>query len=138
MFFSPADLILNNDGSVYHLHLRPEHIAQNIITVGDPDRVAMVSNFFDSIEFKTQKREFITHTGFYKNKRLTVISTGIGTDNIEIVIYFPDIKNSILLNVACANEGRVSYKIRDFETERLKNILAESYETALQLYKEQH
>ncbi|TAE02979.1 MAG: phosphorylase [Bacteroidetes bacterium] len=86
MHFSPADLILNQDGSVYHLHLRPEHIAQNIITVGDPDRVAMVSSFFDSIEFKTQKREFVTHTGLYKNKRLTVISTGIGTDNIEIVM----------------------------------------------------
>lgn len=86
MYFSPADLILNQDGSVYHLHLRPEHIAQNIITVGDPDRVAMVSSFFDSIEFKTQKREFVTHTGLYKNKRLTVISTGIGTDNIEIVM----------------------------------------------------
>lgn len=86
MHFSPADLILNQDGSVYHLHLRPENIAQNIITVGDPDRVAMVSSFFDSIEFKTQKREFITHTGFYKKKRLTVLSTGMGTDNIEIVM----------------------------------------------------
>lgn len=80
-----SELILNPDGSVYHLHLRPQDIATTIITVGDPDRVSAVSKHFDQIEFKTQKREFVTHTGYIGNKRLSVISTGIGTDNIDIV-----------------------------------------------------
>lgn len=79
-----SELIINPDGSIYHLHLRPEHIADTIITVGDPDRVDMVSKYFDRIEHKIQKREFITHTGYIGNKRITVISTGIGTDNIDI------------------------------------------------------
>lgn len=80
-----SELILNNDGSPYHINLLPEDIANTIINVGDPDRVLMVSSFFDKIEVKKQKREFVTHTGIYKGKRLTVISTGIGTDNIDIV-----------------------------------------------------
>ncbi len=80
-----SELILNHDGSLYHINLLPEDIAHTIITVGDPDRVAVVSKFFDRIELKKQKREFITHTGYYNNKRITVISTGIGTDNIDIV-----------------------------------------------------
>ena len=80
-----SELILNDDGSIYHLHLRPEHIADNIIIVGDQDRVKEVSKHFDSIEFTASKREFVTHTGFIGDKRLTVISTGIGTDNIDIV-----------------------------------------------------
>jgi uridine phosphorylase len=84
--FSPSELILNEDGSIYHLHLRPEHIADTIITVGDQDRVGQVSKYFDEIEFTTQKREFVTHTGRLGNKRLTVLSTGIGTDNIDIVL----------------------------------------------------
>jgi uridine phosphorylase len=83
--FSESELILNADGSIYHLHLKPENIAETIITVGDPDRVTEVSKHFDKIEFSTQKREFVTHTGYIGNKRLTVISTGIGTDNIDIV-----------------------------------------------------
>lgn len=83
--FQPSELILNPDGSVYHLHLLPEHVADIIITVGDPDRVEMVSKYFDTIEFKNQKREFITHTGTINGKSITVISTGIGTDNIDIV-----------------------------------------------------
>ncbi|NNF01384.1 MAG: nucleoside phosphorylase [Bacteroidia bacterium] len=81
-----SELILNADGSIYHLHLLPEDIADTIILVGDPDRVKRVSCHFDSIEVKKQKREFITHTGYLNNKRLTVISTGIGTDNIDIVL----------------------------------------------------
>jgi len=81
---SEADLILNPDGSVYHLSLLPKHLGDTIITVGDPSRVYMVSENFDDIEFEINKREFITHTGTYKGKRVTVISTGIGTDNIEI------------------------------------------------------
>lgn len=81
----PSELILNSDNSVYHLNLLPHELAGTVINVGDPDRVALVSKFFDTIEFKKQKREFITHTGYYKGKRITVLSTGIGTDNIDIV-----------------------------------------------------
>ena len=81
-----SELILNADGSIYHLHLQPEQIASTIITVGDPDRVGKVSKFFDRIEHKVHKREFFTHTGFIGQKRITVISTGIGTDNIDIVL----------------------------------------------------
>jgi len=81
---SETDLILNPDGSVYHLNLLPKHISESIITVGDPGRVYLVSQFFDEVEFEMNKREFITHIGKYKGKRITVISTGIGTDNVEI------------------------------------------------------
>ena len=80
-----SELILNSDNSVYHLNLLPHDISDTVINVGDPDRVKMVSAFFDSIEVKKQKREFVTHTGIYKGKRITVLSTGIGTDNIDIV-----------------------------------------------------
>lgn len=82
---SETDLILNADGSIYHLNLLPGDLATTIITVGDPDRVAQVSRYFDSIELKKQKREFVTHTGYLNNKRISVISTGISTDNIDIV-----------------------------------------------------
>ncbi len=81
---SETDLILNPDGSVYHLNLLPKHISETIITVGDPSRVYQVSEYFDEVEFEMNKREFITHVGKYKGKKITVISTGIGTDNIEI------------------------------------------------------
>jgi uridine phosphorylase len=83
---SETDLILNPDGSVYHLSLLPKNISDTIITVGDPNRVYRVSEFFDDIEFEMNKREFITQTGTYKGKRITVISTGIGTDNVEICL----------------------------------------------------
>lgn len=81
-----SELILNADQSIYHLNLRPEHIADTIITVGDPERVPRISRYFDRIEFAIAKREFVTHTGYYRGKRLTVMSTGMGTDNIEIVM----------------------------------------------------
>lgn len=81
-----SELILNPDGSIYHLNLRPEHLAQTVITVGDQDRVEQVTQHFDDLEFKIQKREFHTQTGTYKGHRITVISTGIGTDNIDIVL----------------------------------------------------
>ncbi|TYB76334.1 nucleoside phosphorylase [Bizionia myxarmorum] len=81
-----SELILNPDGSVYHLNLKPENIATTIIFVGDQDRVEKITKHFDSIEFSTQKREFKTQTGLYKGKRLSVISTGIGPDNIDIVV----------------------------------------------------
>ena len=81
-----SELILNPDGSVYHLSLLPENIAHEIIFVGDQNRVEKITKVFDSIEFSQQKREFKTQTGIYKGKRITVISTGIGPDNIDIVM----------------------------------------------------
>jgi len=81
-----SELILNPDGSIYHLHLLPDHISDTILTVGDPARVAQVSRHFDSIDFEMTNREFVTHVGYYRGKRLTVISTGIGTDNVDIVL----------------------------------------------------
>ena len=86
MKIKSSELILNPDGSVYHLNLRPEHLAENIIFVGDQNRVDRISRHFDTLEFSTQKREFKTHTGTYKGKRFSVISTGIGPDNIDIVV----------------------------------------------------
>ena len=80
-----SELILNPDGSVYHLNLKPENIAHTIIVVGDQNRVEKITQLFDSIEFSTQKREFKTQTGMYKGKRISVLSTGIGPDNIDIV-----------------------------------------------------
>lgn len=81
-----SELILNPDGSVYHLNLKPEHIAKDIIFVGDQNRVEKITKHFDKIEFSQQKREFKTQTGYYKGKRITVISSGIGPDNIDIVM----------------------------------------------------
>ena len=81
-----SQLVFNNEGAIYHLNLFPEMLADNIILVGDPDRVAMVSQHFDTIEYKRQNRELVTHTGTYKGKRITALSTGMGTDNIDIVI----------------------------------------------------
>ena len=81
-----SELIINDRGAVYHVNCRPEEIAETIITVGDPDRVKEVSKYFDKIEFKNQHREFVTHTGYIGNKRLSVTSTGIGPDNIDIVL----------------------------------------------------
>ena len=106
-----TELILNNDGSVYHLNLLPEDIAHTIINVGDPDRVKMVSGFFDSIELKKQKREFITHTGTYKGKRITVISTGIGTDNIDIVYNELDALVNIDLKTRMVKEKKTSLNL---------------------------
>ena len=81
-----SELILNPDGSVYHLNLKPEHIAHDIIFVGDQNRVEKITQFFDTIEYSTQKREFKTQTGYFKGKKMTVMSTGIGPDNIDIVM----------------------------------------------------
>ena len=106
MAIASSELILNPDGSIYHLNLRPEDIASTIITVGDQDRVAKVSQYFDKIFIKKRHREFLTHTGELNGKRLTVISTGIGTDNIDIVLNELD----ALVNV-------------DFETKTVKKQL---------------
>jgi uridine phosphorylase len=92
---SETELILNADGSIYHLHLKPEHIAPLIIFVGDPERVGEVSKHFDSIEHRAAHREFVTHIGTLRGQRLMVISTGIGTDNIDIVMNELDILANI-------------------------------------------
>ncbi|MCB0511820.1 MAG: phosphorylase, partial [Bacteroidetes bacterium] len=86
MKIAESELILNKDGSVYHLTLLPEDIADTIITVGDPERVPMVTKYFDKIEIQKSNREFVTHTGYLGNKKVSVIATGIGTDNIDIVL----------------------------------------------------
>lgn len=101
-----SELILNPDGSIYHLNLLPSDLADTVIFVGDPERVALVSQYFDSIEIKKGKREFITHTGMLRDKRISVVSTGIGTDNIDIVLNEID----ALVNI-------------DFETKTLKDDL---------------
>ena len=85
-YYAPSELIINEDGSVFHLHLRPEQLAHKIILVGDPGRVDMVASHFDTVECDIINREFHTITGTYKEKRITVLSTGIGCDNIDIVI----------------------------------------------------
>lgn len=102
-----SELIINNRGAVYHLNLRPEELASDIITVGDPDRVAEVSKHFDKTDGKYQHREFVTHTGWVGNKRISVVSTGIGTDNIDIVLNELD----ALVNI-------------DFETRTIKQQLS--------------
>jgi uridine phosphorylase len=81
-----SELIINADGSIFHLHLKPEQIADNIILVGDPGRVELIGKLLTDIEFQVQNREFVSTTGKYNNKRITVVSTGIGTDNIDIVV----------------------------------------------------
>ena len=86
MSIKNSELILNPDGSIYHLHLKPSDVAKTIIFVGDQERVGEVTKYFDSIDFEVQNREFKTQTGTYKGKRLSVISTGIGSDNIDIVL----------------------------------------------------
>jgi uridine phosphorylase len=101
-----SELILNNRGAIYHLDIRPEELATTIITVGDPDRVKTVSKYFDRLETKSQHREFVTHTGYIGRKRISVISTGIGTDNIDIVMNELD----ALVNI-------------DFETRLIKDAL---------------
>ena len=83
---APSELIVNSDGSVFHLHLRPEQLARTVILVGDPGRVEQVASRFDRIEHRAANREFVTATGYYAGKRMTVLSTGIGTDNIDIVV----------------------------------------------------
>lgn len=111
MSIKASELILNPDGSVYHLNLKPENIAQTIILVGDQDRVDKVSKHFDTIEFKTQKREFKTHTGTLKGKRISVISTGIGPDNIDIVLNELDALVNIDLETRSPKEELTSLNI---------------------------
>ena len=81
-----SELIINADGSIFHLHLKPEQIADNIILVGDPGRVELISKLLINIEFVVHNREFVSTTGIFNNQRITIVSTGIGTDNIDIVV----------------------------------------------------
>ena len=111
MTIQSSELILNPDGSIYHLNLRPEHISNDFIFVGDPDRVDKVTKHFDSIEFTTQRREFKTTTGTYKGKRLSVISTGIGPDNIDIVLNELDALVNIDLEKRTIKEEHTSLNI---------------------------
>ena len=106
-----SELILNPDGSVYHLNLKPENIAHDIIFVGDQNRVEKITQFFDSVEFSTQKREFKTQTGIFKGKRITVMSTGIGPDNIDIVINELDALVNIDLETRKPKENLTSLNI---------------------------
>jgi uridine phosphorylase len=108
---SVSELILNNDGSIYHLKLKPEDIATTVITVGDPERVETVSNKFDNIRLKRTCREFVTHTGSYKGKEITVISTGIGTDNVDIVLNELDALVNIDLEKRAIKENHTSLDI---------------------------
>lgn len=104
MKFEESELVINQDGSIFHLHLFPEDIADDIILVGDPGRVETVASFFDDIELKKQNREFCTITGTYNKKRITVISTGIGTDNIDIVVNELDAIANINLKTRTKNK----------------------------------
>ncbi len=111
-----SELIINSRGAVYHLNLRPEELADTIITVGDPDRVGEVSKHFDHIEHQFQHREFITHTGRIGNKRMSVVSTGIGTDNIDIVLNELDALANINFNTRTINPTLKSLTIVRFGT----------------------
>lgn len=97
----PSELLINDDGSIFHLHLRPEQLAGKIILVGDPGRVELIAQYFDEIESAAQNREFHSQTGRYKQKRITVISTGIGCDNIDIVLNEIDALANIDLSQRC-------------------------------------
>jgi len=111
MSIKNSELILNPDGSVYHLNLKPENISDTIIFVGDQDRVEKITKHFDSVEFTTQKREFKTQTGHYQGKRITVISTGIGPDNIDIVLNELDALVNINLETRKPNSDLKSLNI---------------------------
>ena len=111
MQFPATELVLDAKGAVYHLGLQPEQLATKVILVGDQDRVAKISKFFDQIESKVQHREFVTHTGTYKGKRITVLSTGIGTDNIDICMAELDALVNIDLNKRKEKQEKTSLEI---------------------------
>jgi uridine phosphorylase len=108
---SPSELVLNPDNTVYHLGLSPDQISDTIVTVGDPDRVSKITRHFSRIEHKINKREFVTHTGYYKGKRLTVMSTGMGTDNIEILMMELDALVNIDLSLRVVKKEHKSLNI---------------------------
>ena len=110
-YYAETELVLNSKKQVYHLGLSSNNLAHKIILVGDQDRVSMVSEFFEKIEHKSQHREFVCHTGIYKGKRISVISTGIGTDNIDITINELDALVNIDLENRIENEEKISLEI---------------------------
>ena len=110
-YYAETELVLNSKKQVYHLGLSPNNLAHKIILVGDQDRVPMVSEFFEKIEHKSQHREFVCHTGIYKGKRISAISTGIGTDNIDITINELDALVNIDLENRIENEEKISLEI---------------------------
>jgi uridine phosphorylase len=110
-YYAETELVLNSKKQVYHLGLSANNLAHKIILVGDQDRVSMVSEFFEEIEHKSQHREFVCHTGIYKGKRITAISTGIGTDNIDITINELDALVNIDLENRIENEEKISLEI---------------------------
>lgn len=111
MKIQESELIVNGDGSIYHLHLTPEELADNVILVGDPGRVPIVSKHFDTIEVKRQNREIHSHTGTYRGKRFTVLSTGMGPDNIDIVINELDALKNIDLKTREIKDKKTSMNI---------------------------
>jgi uridine phosphorylase len=111
MQYPPSELVLDSSMRVYHLGLKPENVSEKIILVGDQDRVSMISAFFDSIEHSSQHREFVCHTGNYKGKRISAISTGIGTDNIDITINELDALFNIDLKDRIEKKDKTSLKL---------------------------
>ena len=108
-YFPPSELIINEDGSVFHLHVKPEHLADKVILVGDPGRVALVASHFETKECEVESREFRTITGTYKGKRITVTSTGIGCDNVDIVMNELDALANINFQTREENDNWKSY-----------------------------
>lgn len=106
-----SELIINSDGSVYHIKLKPEHIAKDVIVVGDPGRVKAISDRFDEVLYVIENREFVTHTGMYNGKKITVCATGIGTDNIDIVLNELDAAVNIDLETKLVKENHTSLNI---------------------------
>lgn len=111
MQYPASELVLDAKGRVYHLGLHPENLAQTVLLVGDQDRVALISAFFDHIEHQSQHREFVCHTGTYKGKRISVLSTGIGTDNIDITINELDALVNIDLEKRCDKKEKTSLQL---------------------------
>ncbi|WP_258540861.1 nucleoside phosphorylase [Parvicella tangerina] len=108
---APSELIITPEGAIYHLNLRPEQIAKNVIVVGDQYRVERISSHFDKVDHKVSKREFVTHTGWYKGKHITALSTGIGCDNVDIVINELDALANIDLNSRLPKDSHTSLNI---------------------------
>ena len=110
-YFSPTDLIINPDGSTYHLHIRPDQLPHKIILVGDPERVPFVSKYFDKIDHKIHKREFVSHLGQYRNQSIGVISSGIGADNVEIVMNELDALVNIDFETRYVKDQKISLEL---------------------------
>jgi len=110
-YFSPTDLIINPDGSTYHLHIRPDQLPHKIIMVGDPERVPFVSKYFDKIDHKIHKREFVSHIGQFRNQPIGVISSGIGADNVEIVMNELDALANIDFKTRYAKDQKISLEL---------------------------